>query len=72
MIQFLKSGFTTKEGDLDDGRVIAFMLVLTFIGNTLYATYVNFAHTFDMQNFGIGAGALCGGIGAFFGLRKDN
>jgi hypothetical protein len=70
MIQFLRSGFTTKEGELDDARVSAFLLVLTFICNTCYQTYNG--HAFDMQNFGIGAGALTAGLGAWFGIRKDN
>lgn len=70
MFAFIKSGFTTKDGELDDARVAAFMLVITFIGNSIAA--VHLSHTFDMQQFGIGAGALAAGIGVWFGQRKDN
>ena len=70
MIAFLKSGFTTAQGELDDARVGAFLLVLTFIGNSIWM--VGHSHQFDPQTFGIGAGALCAGVGAWFGIRKDN
>ena len=71
-IEFLKSGFTTSQGELDDARLSAFLLVLAYIGHSLVAIYMSPNHTFDAQSWGIGAGALCGGIGALFGLRKDN
>lgn len=70
MFAFIKSGFTTSAGELDDARVSAFMVVLTFIGNSILSVY--HGAPFDAQQFGIGAGALFAGAGAWFGIRKDN
>ncbi len=70
MLKFIKSGFTGPDGSLDDGRVAAFMLVLTFIGNSIYALHLKQA--WDPQTYGIGAGALVAGVGALFKLRGDN
>lgn len=72
MIAFIKSGFTTKDGELDDARLAAFMLVVAYIGHSLISIIMNPAHTFDAQNWGVGAGALAAGIGMWFGARKDN
>src|SRR5512135_93360 len=62
--------FCDANGVPDDARVAAFLLVLAFIGNSIYATVTG--HTFDAQQFGVGSGALAAGIGGWFGFRKAN
>jgi len=56
----------------DEARLAALALVLTFCGNTVASVVMSPSHAFDMQAFGIGAGALATGLGAWLGLRKDN
>ena len=70
MFAFIKSGFTTAQGELDDARVSAFLLVIAYIAHQGYA--IHEGQHFDAQAFGIGAGALAAGIGVWFGQRKDN
>lgn len=70
MLEWIKKGFTATDGSMDDARVSAFLLVLSFIGATLYSIYLG--HPWDAKDFGIGAGAMAAGIGGWFGFRKDN
>lgn len=62
--------FTDKDGIADDGRIAAFLLMLTYIGNSVYAVYLG--QVWHPQDFGIGAGALVTGLGALLKLRGDN
>lgn len=71
MIEFIKSGFCTDKGELDDARLAAFMLVVAYITHSALSIYMSPTHSFDAQNWGMGAGALCAGIGALFGFRKE-
>ena len=64
--------FLDASGEPDDARVAAFLIVLAFIFNAVYAVVAGKDHTFDAQQFGIGAGALAAGIGCWFGQRKAN
>jgi len=64
--------FSDASGEPDDARLAAFLIVLAFIFNTVYAVVAGKDHTFDAQQFGIGAGALAAGIGMWFGQRKAN
>ena len=68
-MNWLIKGFTCQDGSMDDGRVAAFLLVLTFIGNSIFAIYKG--QVWEPNNYGIGAGALVAGIGVLFGQRKD-
>jgi len=70
MLAFIKSGFTTDKGELDDARVAAFLLVLTYIVASIYA--IQQGQTWNPKDFGIGAGALVLGIGGWFGFRGNN
>ncbi len=72
MTDWIKKAFEDCQGVPDDARVSAFLLVVAFIGNTITAVIMNPAHVFNAQDFGIGAGALAAGIGAWFGIRKGN
>lgn len=55
----------------DDGRVAALAMVFAYIGLSCW-TVIAEGRPFDMQQFGIGAGALSVGIGGWFGFRKGN
>lgn len=54
----------------DDARIHAGLVVLTFLGATLYSVYRT--GEFHAQDWGIGCGAMCVGLGAWFGIRKGN
>lgn len=69
-MNFIKEMFTDKNGIADDGRIAAFVLMLTYVGNSTYATYLN--QLWHPQDFGIGAGALVAGLGALLKLRGEN
>ena len=74
MWDFIKTGFTTTTGDLDDARVNATLLIFTYIGMGIYGIAIVQSKDIAgfVQSWGIGAAALTGGIGAWFGFRKDN
>lgn len=69
---WLRKIFEDAAGVPDDARIAAFLLVLAFIANSATAVIMSETHTFDAQQFGIGAGALAAGLGAWFGIRKEN
>lgn len=56
----------------DEARLAALVMILTFCGNSVVSVVLSETHAFDMQAFGVGAGVLATGLGAWFGLRKDN
>ena len=77
ILAFLRSGFTTDKGELDDARVAAFFLVVSYIFLGVYGI----CHTpikdlaalgAFMQSYGVGGAALAAGIGGWFGFRKSN
>ncbi len=55
----------------DDGRVAALLMVLGYLFLSGW-NVIMLHHRFDMAQFGIGAGTLSGGVGAWLGLRKGN
>ena len=61
--------FSDADGIPDDARVSAFMIVLAFIGNSVFAVVMSSTHGFDAQQFGIGVGAMSAGIGVWFSQR---
>lgn len=71
MIAWLSKLFSGADGIPDDARIAAFIMVLTYCGTTAYNVAIEH-HAFDMQSFGIGAGALAAGVGVWFGQRKGN
>lgn len=62
--------FEDASGVPDDARVGAFVMVLGFVGSSVWSVAVG--NEFKPQDWGIGAGALLAGVGGLFGLRKDN
>jgi len=72
MFRWIARCFEDANGVPDEARVAAFLMVLAFITNSVVSVVMNPAHTFDAQQFGIGAGALAAGVGVWFGQRKDN
>lgn len=69
---WLNKMFCDANGVPDDARVAAFLITLTFCAAQLMGIWLGAAHSFDAQQFGIGAGAMAAGIGGLFGLRKDH
>ena len=61
--------FSDDAGMPDDARVAAFIIVLAFVGNSIFAVVMSATHAFDAQQFGIGVGAMAAGIGLWFGQR---
>ncbi len=71
MINWIKQLFQAPDGLPDDGRVAAFMLVLSYI---VYAGWsvIYQGKAFDPQQYGVGIGAMLAGTGVLFGQRKGN
>ena len=61
--------FSDADGIPDDARVSAVMIVLAFVGNSIFAVVMSSTHGFDAQQFGIGVGAMAAGLGLWFGQR---
>lgn len=68
-MNWLNKMFSDAEGVPDDARVAAFIIVLAFVGNSVFAVVMSATHAFDAQQFGIGVGAMAAGIGLWFGQR---
>jgi hypothetical protein len=64
--------FEDANGVPDEARVGAFILICCFAWNSVSSVMYSATHAFSAQDFGIGAGALAAGVGAWLGLRKDN
>ena len=69
-MNWIRLMFSDENGVPDEARVAAFLVVLTFCGCAIWAQVTG--HAWNPQEFGIGAGALAAGLGAWFGIRKDN
>lgn len=72
MINWIKKLFEDSNGIPDDARLAAFIVVLTFISNSVIAVVMSSDHHFDAQQFGTGAGLMAAGIGGWFKLRQGN
>lgn len=72
MLDWIRRAFSDAGGEPDDARINASLIVLTFLGNSIASVVMSPTHSFDAQAFGIGAGAIAGGIGVWFGQRKGN
>lgn len=68
-MNWIKELFADAQGLADDARIGAFLLIITYCGASVYAIYGG--QKWDAQAFGLGAGFLATGVGALFGLRKD-
>lgn len=54
----------------DNGRVLAFLVVICFLLFTAYDVYTT--HTFEYEQFGIGIGATFAGIGLNLKLKEQS
>lgn len=72
LIKWIAGVFEDAKGVPDEARIGAMLLIVAFCGNSVAAVVMSSTHAFDAQTFGIGAGALAAGLGAWLGLRKDN
>ena len=52
----------------DIARVAGAVTVLTFLGLSIYSVVFK-SQTFDMQSFGVGAGAVIAAMGAALGMK---
>lgn len=71
LIDWINRMLADPSGIPDDARVAGFLIVLGYIGIAVYNVAIEH-HPFDMQQYGIGAGAMSAGIGVWFGVRKGN
>lgn len=72
LLAWIARVFADANGVPDEARIGAMLLIVAFCGNSIAAVVMSASHAFDAQTFGIGAGALAAGLGAWLGLRKDN
>ena len=70
MFTWIKKLLEDANGIPDDARVAAFLLVVAFIGLSVYA--IHQGQPFNPLTWGGGAGALSSGIAAWFKLRGGN
>lgn len=71
-VNWVAAMLSDAQGVPDEARVGAMLLIAAFVGNSIVSVVMSASHDFNAQNFGIGAGALAAGLGAWLGLRKDN
>lgn len=71
-IRWVARVFEDSAGVPDEARIGALIMVVGFVGNSVVSVVMGPAHAFNAQDFGIGAGALTAGLGAWLGLRKNN
>ena len=70
MLDWIKKLFADANGVPDDARIAAFLLVLSFIGNSITGVVMSTSHAFDAQAFGIGAGAQSSCVTASMAIRR--
>lgn len=67
----LRQLFTERDNETHDlARYLAVLAILTGLGLQAYAVVKG--QPFDMQSFGIGCGALFGGLGVALKLKKES
>ena len=71
MLTWVQKMFEDASGVPDDARVAAFISVMAYIAWGTWAIVVNHQQL-DFMQAGTGFGALAGGIGLWFGIRKAN
>lgn len=71
---WIKKGLSDAEGAMDDARVHGGATILAYLCMGLYGIYKADSHDIAafIQAWAIGGAALATGLGALFGLRKDN
>lgn len=71
ILNWLKSILADPNGVPDDARICAVLMVISYIALAAFDVIYHDAK-FDMQQFGIGAGALSAGVGGWFKLRGSD
>ena len=70
-MEFFRKLLSGRDNQTPDvARHVGFWGALSGIGMQIYSVGW-LGHTFDIQAFGIGLGALVGAVGAACGLKKD-
>lgn len=67
---FWSKVFADPQGAPDDARIGGFIVLISY--PIIQLVSVLKGAPFNPQEFGIGAGAMVGGLGVLFGLRKGN
>ncbi len=68
---FLKSMLTGVDNETHDfGRYIGVLSILVALGLQVYVVVFK-GQSFDLQNYGIGIGALVAGLGAMLKLKES-
>jgi hypothetical protein len=71
-MDLLKDCLTCKDGEsYDMGRVLGAVMVLVFLGISIYV-YTVAKQPFDPMNWGTGAGGTVTGIGALLKLKEKS
>jgi hypothetical protein len=69
-MKWLSQIFTDSQGSHDIARYLAALSVFHSLAMSGWDVIANHAH-FDMQNFGMGIGAMFAGLGALLGFKKN-
>lgn len=70
-MELIKHWFTEKDNKTwDMSKAMGAYAFIHFHAMVGYTTYMS--HVFDMQQYGIGVGALFTTLGVLFGLKKDS
>lgn len=70
--RFVKDCLTVANGrDYDVGRVLWVLLVLTYVGVTIFHAVRNPTSSFDYISFGTGSGMMLAGGGASLWAKKN-
>lgn len=77
LFEWIVKGLSAADGSMDDARIHAGLMVLSYIGVAAFGLYHTPPSTLEalgsfLKDFGIGGAALAAGLGAWFGIRKDN
>lgn len=68
LVQWIRGGLSYSDGTMDTEVMLAVWSVLVFTGTTVLSVWKG--QHWDAQAFGIGAGALFGGLSAVLKFRK--
>jgi len=70
ILDWLQGLISDDNGIADDARICAILMVATFIGLAVFDVVI-LKNKFSPLEYGTGASALAGGIGAWFKWRGD-
>lgn len=70
MLEWFKELFTDANDDADETVIYAFLGILTFNGLAIYHVVMSVDHSFDMQAYGIGFGAILAAVFGGYGFKS--